>query len=580
MNTVKRKVLRTLLIAGTLTYAIISLSFVDNFFEQSKNLDIFASTYKEVSTYYVDEIKPGEFIRTGIDAMLGSLDPYTQYIPESEIEDFRMHYVSNQYGGLGATILENKGQVVISEVYQDFPAQKAGLEPGDVIVEVNGKNVKGMQSADVSAMMKGQAGTNVKMSVKREGVADPIAFSIKREEIKNKNVPYYGMVNDSVGYIKLNAFLQSSAHEVKVALMELQKKPHLKGMILDLRGNGGGILQESVDIVNLFVDKGEHIVSQKGRIDQTNQEYKTLNPAVAPNLPLTVLVDGNSASASEIAAGSLQDLDRAVIIGRRSYGKGLVQQTKPLPYNAQVKITIAKYYIPSGRCIQKLNYAKRDANGHAIVRSDSSLAEFKTKNGRSVYDGSGVFPDRETASKSLSPITRSLFTGLNIFEFANNYKRHHPAISNPSVFKIDDQDYTDFVKYLNDKDFSYTTQSERDLALLKQSAEKEKYLASSKDEFSALEAKIKQDKKEDLTRHREEIEPVLASEIALRYFYQDGQIECSFKYDADIKEALKVLGDHKLYADILRGNGNYHTIGKPVLALGAKADTSDDDGEN
>jgi carboxyl-terminal processing protease len=390
-------------------------------------------------------------------------------------------------------------------------------------------------------------------------------------------VSYYGMVSGNMGYIKLDKFLENSAEEVTNALTEIQKN-NPNGVILDLRSNGGGILQEAVKIVNLFVPRDVMIVSQKGKMKDINYTYKTNNTPLAPNLPLVVLVNSHSASASEIVAGSLQDLDRAIIIGQRSFGKGLVQQTFTLPYNSLVKITIAKYYVPSGRCIQELDYTHRKDDGSVVKVADSLIHEFKTKDGRSVYDGSGIYPDIFVKQEHFANVTQSLVGKLLIFDYATLYRATHPTLNNIRNFSLSDAEYADFVKYLSDKNYSYNTSSEKLLANLKTEATREKEFGQIEGEYNALKAKLAADKKNDLQLHKDEIKQVLENEIASRYYYEKGRFEANFKYDRELAEAIKVMQDKEQMASILKGEGAYRVIGKPVLAMaGKKIDKDTDD---
>jgi carboxyl-terminal processing protease len=540
-----------LVILGISGYAIVSYSFVDNYFEVSKNLDIFATLFRELNIYYVDEIKPGDLMKKGIDSMLETLDPYTDYIPESEIEDYR-YMTTGQYGGVGAIILQHGDNIVVSEPYEGFPAQKADLRAGDILLEINGIATKGKKTDDISKILKGQAGTTVKLLIEREGEKKPIEKIIPREEIKVKSVSYSGMLNESVGYIKLSGFTENAAKEVKDALLELKKDKNLKSLVFDLRGNPGGLLKEAVDIVNIFVEKGQEVVSTKGKVKEWDRSHKALNPAVDLQIPIVVLINRNSASASEIVSGSLQDLDRAVIIGQRSYGKGLVQQTRPLSYNCQLKVTVAKYYIPSGRCIQALDYSHRDDDGKVHKVPDSLITAFKTKNGRTVYDGLGISPDIHIKPEKISPISLSLLNKNFIFDFATKYKSTHETLPADGLrFKLTDEQYDDFVRFLADKDYDYSTRSEKTLDDLKAIAEKEKSFDGAKSEYESLKAKIKHNKKEDLTKFKPEIKNLLEEEIASRYYFQKGRIMATLKNDLDVTQALDVLNSEIKYKDIL-----------------------------
>lgn len=412
------------LFAGIIVLAGGGLAFNDDLFQISKNLDVFASVYKEVNINYVDNINSAKLVKTGVDAMLDGLDPYTEFVPESEIEDYKLHYVSTQYGGIGSSIFARNGKVYVSDVFSGFPAQKADIHPGDQILKINDIDLTGKNNDQVSLLLKGSKGAPIKLLLKRDNTPQPFEKNLIRDEIKQPNVSYFGMVDGNMGYIKLDKFLENSAAEVTNALVTL-KKSNPNGIILDLRSNGGGILQEAVKIVNLFVQKDVEVVSQKGKIKDKNFTYSTVSTPLEPNLPLVVLVNSHSASASEIVAGSLQDLDRAIIIGQRSYGKGLVQQTFNLPYNSLVKITIAKYYVPSGRCIQALDYTHRKDDGSVVKVADSLIHEFKTKNGRSVFDGSGIYPDIFIKQEKFANVTQALVGKLLIFDYATVYRDTH-----------------------------------------------------------------------------------------------------------------------------------------------------------
>ncbi len=561
--------------AGILMLAFCTWSFKDDLFQISKNLDVFASVYKEVNINYVDDINSAKMIKTGVDAMLDGLDPYTEFVPESEIEEYKLHYVSTQYGGIGAGIFARNGRVYVSEVFGGFPAQKADIRPGDELVKINDINLAGKDNDQVGLLLKGAKGASIKLLLKRDGTP-PVEKTLVRDEIKQPNVSYYGMVDGNMGYIKLDKFLENSSDEVTNALVSI-KKNNPNGIILDLRSNGGGILQEAVKIVNLFVPKDVEVVSQRGKIKEKNATYNTVSEPLEPNLPLVVLVNSHSASASEIVAGSLQDLDRAIIIGQRSYGKGLVQQTFNLPYNSLVKITIAKYYVPSGRCIQEIDYTHRKDDGSVVKVADSLIHEFKTKDGRSVYDGSGIYPDIFVKQDHFANITEALVGKLLIFDYATLYRNTHPTLDNLRAFSLSDGEYADFVKYLADKNYSYNTTSEKLLADLKNASTKEKQFIEIQNEYDALKAKMAASKKNDLQLHKDEIKEVLENEIASRYYFGKGRYETNFKYDKELAQAVKVMQDKELVASILKGEGSYKVIGKPVLAMAGKKTDKDTD---
>lgn len=565
-----KKYKKQVFITLTAVLALSFWSFKDDLFEISKNLDVFASVYKEVNINYVDNINSAKLIKTGVDAMLDDLDPYTEFVPESEVEDYKLHYVSTQYGGIGAGVFVRKGKIYISDVFQGFPAQKADIRAGDQVTKINDVDLAGKDNDEVGDLLKGVKGQPVSLTIYREGTGQTMVKTLVRDEIRQPNVSYYGMVNGNMGYIKLDRFLENSASEVTHALTEL-KKQNPGGIVLDLRSNGGGILTEAVKIVNLFVPKGVQVVSQIGKIKDKDFIYKTSETPLAPDIPLVVLVNSHSASASEIVAGSLQDLDRAVIIGQRSFGKGLVQQTFTLPYNSLVKITIAKYYIPSGRCIQELDYAHRRDDGSVLKVADSLIHEFKTKDGRSVYDGSGIYPDVYIKPEHFADITQALVSKLLIFDYATQYRNTHPAIGDPEKFSLSDADYADFVKFLADKNYTYTSASEKLLDELKTEAGKEKQFGEIQGEYDALKAKMEATKRNALQLHKDEIKQVLENEIVSRYDFEKGRYEVNFKYDTELAEAAKVMQDKHLTDSILNGEGTYKIIGKPVLAAAGKS---------
>ncbi|SMO81407.1 S41 family peptidase [Solitalea koreensis] len=540
---------KTLIIA-VISAALIGTAFIDDMFEISKNLDIFSSLYREVNTSYVDEVEPAKLMRTGIDAMLKSLDPYTNYYSESEIEDVRF-MSTGQYGGIGATIFQKKGDIVINEPYEGSPAQLAGLRAGDIITGIEGRPVKGKSSGDITTFLKGQPNTSVTLMIKRPGENKEMQKVLTRQEIKIKNVPYYSMLSESVGYIKLSGFTQNAGNEVKGALLDLKKNAGLKSVILDLRNNPGGLLLEAVNVTNVFVDRGQLIVTTKGKIADNNRSYKTLNSPVDLNIPVAVITNSQSASASEIVSGAIQDLDRGVIVGQRTFGKGLVQNTRPLAFNTQLKVTVAKYYVPSGRCIQALDYSHRNPDGSVGKVPDSLIKPYQTRNGRKVFDGGGVSPDFETESNSLSNITLSLLQKGLIFDYATAYRNKTTSIEAPKIFKLTDADFDDFVKFLSDKDYDYVTASEKTLEDYKDAAIKEKYFEAIRPDYEKLKTALKHDKQSDLLKHKEEIVKYLEQEIAGRYYYQKGKIEVSLKKDIDVKKAIEVLNNTPTYYSTL-----------------------------
>lgn len=528
-------------------------SFSDDYFEISRNLDIFATLFRELNIYYVDETKPGDLMKKGIDDMLASLDPYTNYIPESEIEDYRF-MTTGQYGGIGSLIGQRNNEVIITDPYEGFPAQKADLRAGDVIVELDGKPIKGKKNEEVSKLLKGQPKTSVKITIRRDGEPNLIDKNVVREEIKINSVSYSGIIDNDLGYIRLTGFTENAGQEVKNALQALEAKTKLRGLIFDLRGNPGGLLNEAVNIVNIFVNKGVEVVSTKGKAKEWDKTYHALNNPVDTEIPVAVLVNSSSASASEIVSGSLQDLDRGIIIGQRTFGKGLVQTTRPLSYGAQLKVTTAKYYIPSGRCIQALDYAHRNDDGSVGKIPDSLITQFKTKAGRTVYDGGGVMPDFVTDIRQLSPISQSLLLKYLLFDYATMYRNTHPSIAPAKEFHLSDAEYAEFVKWISAKDYDYETKSEKILDDFKTTAEKEKYFSAAAAEFEVLKKKISHDKNADLQKFKDEITELLENEIVSRYYYQSGQIEASFKNDLEIKKATEALKDKDVYSSIMKNS--------------------------
>lgn len=520
----------------------------DRSFELSKNLEIFSSVYKTLYNTYVDDIKEGELVKTAIDAMLAKLDPYTNYYPESDLEDVKMQLLG-EYGGIGALIHQKGDSVYISEPYEGLPAYEAGLKAGDLIMEVNGQNALGKNSDQVREILRGQAGSTITLKIKR--FDEEKTFTFKRKEITLPNVPYSGVLNGDIGYIKLNEFTKNAANNVLSAFNTL-KKQGINGLILDLRGNGGGLLNEAVDIVNIFVNKGQVVVYTKGKTQDKNQTFRTLRNATDTNMPIIVLVDGASASASEIVAGALQDMDRAVVMGQRSFGKGLVQNVVPLVYNTQMKVTVSKYYIPSGRCIQAVDYSHRDSTGKANKITDSLRTAFKTKNGRVVYDGYGIEPDIRTEVDYSSSILFSLISKNLIFDYATEFVRKHPTIPSAKDFVITENIYSDFVNYLKDKDYSYTSPTEYSLKEFSDIAKKDKCNDDILSQIENLKLQIEKDKKNDLYKFKDEISEFLLSEIVVRYYNQKGRVEAFVNHDKEVKQAIELLHDKTKYNSILK----------------------------
>jgi carboxyl-terminal processing protease len=543
---------RNWLIGGAIVGGgMLTVAAGDSYFEISKNLEIFTELYKELNIYYVDDTEPGKLMKTGIDAMLASLDPYTQYIPESDMEDYRF-MTTGQYGGVGALIRRRDDKILITEPYEGFPAMKAGIWAGDEVVEVDGRKVQGMDTEEVSKLLKGQAGSTVKVVTRREGM-EPVTHVLTREEIKIPDVPYKGIIADGIGYIKLNSFTQTASQEVRNAAKEMKEKGATK-LVLDLRGNGGGLLREAVNIVNLFVPKNELVVETKGRIAEWDKTYRTLSEPLDATIPLVVLVDEQSASASEIVSGALQDLDRAVIVGDRTFGKGLVQQTRDLYYNSKLKVTVAKYYIPSGRCIQKLDYAHRDSSGKAVEVEETTTVQFKTRNGRPVTDGRGIHPDVSVEDPELAKVVGGLYAKDLFFDFATKYRLTHADIGPAEEFRITDALYQEFVDFVKGREFDYDTETMEALEALEKEAKKERYYEHAKAQIEALRKQLHPDPSEDLVRFRMDIEEVLRSELVARYHFQTGRAKASMATDPYVLKAVEVLQNGS-YTTILAGTG-------------------------
>ncbi len=523
----------------------------ERFFEIARNLDIYATLFKELNRYYVDEINPNRLTKMSIESMLKNLDPYTNFYAEDEIEDYRT-MTTGQYTGIGAVITTNKGKNIIYSILEDSPAAKSGLHIGDEIIKIDGVDLTTRKDANPDKLMKGQANSVVKLAVRRVGSKDPIEVSVTREFVKTGNVPYYGMLSDEVGYIDLKDFNQTAAREVKTALVELKGKG-MKKLVLDVRENPGGLLDQAVLICNLFIPKDAEVVSNRGKVTEWNKTYTAPMAPVDTEIPLVVLVNGRSASASEIVSGVIQDYDRGVLIGQRTYGKGLVQTTRDLSYNTKLKVTVAKYYIPSGRCIQAIDYSHRNADGSVGKVPDSLKVAFKTRNGRVVYDGGGVEPDVATELVNRTPIINSLNSKGLIFDYALQYRANHPTIKTAKEFELSDADYQAFVTWLKDKEYDYTTQVEKDLGELEASAKKEKYFDVIQEQLKALKTKLTHSKDTDLMMFKKDIKQMLEREIVSHYYLQKGEREFVFRTDAEVKAALDLFKDMPRYEKILKG---------------------------
>ena len=525
-----------------------------NNFEISKSIDIYNNVLRYLNMNYVDEINPAELNETAINAMLKELDPYTVFIPESEIEDVRL-LTMGEYGGIGAIIQYYDDNVHISEPYENFPAHKAGLLPGDAILEINGVNTEKKTVSEVSELLKGQPGSQLTLKIRREGEKNILTKTLTREKIKIDNIPYYTVLDGGIAYIILNQFTKDAAKELKEAFLKMKSENELKGVVIDLRGNGGGLLNEAIDIVNIFVPKNKLVVYTQGKTPDQNRNYYTKYEAEDTEIPLAILVNESSASASEIVSGSIQDFDRGVIVGQRTFGKGLVQNILPMTYNTQMKVTVSKYYIPSKRCIQEIDYSKKTKND-TLAKNDTLGPEFKTANGRIVYEGHGIQPDVKIEPEILSTITVHLYAQNMIFKYANKFYREHKTIAPPEEFEITDEIYNDFVNFVEEQDFSYTSESEKDFEELIKTAKLEGYYDNIKEQLDVLEKELRSHKDNDLINNKEEISEILKMEIVGRYYFQKGKIISSLKDDPELNRAVEILldsnGDNE-YENILKG---------------------------
>ena len=519
-------------------------------FEISKNLDIYATLFKELNNNYVDEINPGELNTIALEAMLESLDPYTIYIPESKVEEVRF-MTTGEYGGIGLSVVKREGKVFISMMLDKSPALEAGLLVGDEIISVDDQLLSERSDAEISMLLKGQPGTSINILVKRQGVEETFTLEVFRRKINVESIPYYGMLDTTIAYINLNAFTKKAARDVSISLQEL-KKNNPEALIFDLRGNGGGLLGEAVNIMNLFIAKDVEVVRTKSRLRDKNYIYKTRKMPLDTLIPIVFLVDRNSASASEILCGAAQDLDRAVIMGERTFGKGLVQNVIPLSFNAQMKVTIAKYYIPSGRCVQAIDYEHKDENGNAILVNDSLLEAFKTKNGRTVYDGRGIKPDVVLKPFKFSELSETLMERYIIFDFSTHYRLTHDSIPTPDKFEVTDEIWASFLEFISDKDISYKSDLEKKLKALKMVAEKEGVFDDYRDICAQIQQKIDDKKEGEFTIYQEEIKRIIKTDIVSRYYFEKGVIIANLYQDKAIARAIELLRDNKEYSDILQ----------------------------
>ncbi len=521
----------------------------DKNFELAKNLEIFYSLFRELNMFYVDEVNPGKLVKTSIDEMLKSLDPYTNFISEDQMEDFRF-MTTGEYAGIGALIGNQNGKIVISEPYEGFPAQKFGLKAGDIILEVEGKSTKDMTTEDVSNLLKGPAKRAVKIKLQRPGEKKPYVVDVIREKITIEAVPYYGMLNNNIAYIRLSNFTANCSEEVKKAFLELKKnKPD--ALVLDMRSNPGGLLQEAVKMVNMFVPGGAEIVSTKGKVKQWDKAYKATDTPLDTTIRIAVLTNSSSASASEIVAGAIQDLDRGLVIGSRTFGKGLVQTTRDLSYNTKLKVTTAKYYIPSGRCIQALDYSSRNEDGSVGHVPDSLISEFKTKKGRIVYDGGGIIPDIVIEPEQLSNLSVALLTKFMIFDFATGFSNETESIEDPGQFVINNAVYSRFAQFLKDNNFQYESESEHLLKELERAAKEEKYYSLAENDIENLKKRLEPHLDKDLEVFNKEIKSLLKNEIVSRFYYQKGAIKSSIGEDRVIQTAIDKLSTDMAYNSYL-----------------------------
>ncbi len=550
-----KKYTKTLIVSGITVVGLSLASFSDpgeRFFDIAKNLDIYATLFKELNRYYVDEINPNKTVKTSIDAMLKSFDPYTVYYAEDDIEDY-MTMTTGKYNGIGIVTGNRNGRITIMLIDEGTPAEKAGLKIGDEIVKVDGVDLKSKKGIDPGKLIKGQTGTSVKLTVKRYGTDKLEDISVTRDVVKLKNVPYYGMINDEVGYIDLKDFTSTASKEVRQAVTDLKAKG-MKKLVLDLRENPGGLLNMAVDICNIFLPKESEIVSTKGKVQEWNKTYTGLNAAMDTEIPIAVLTNSRSASAAEIVSGVIQDYDRGVLIGQRTYGKGLVQVTRDLTYNTKLKVTTAKYYIPSGRCIQAIDYAHRNPDGSVGKLPDSLKKAFKTvKSGRTVYDGGGILPDIELEKPYPAAVSLALSNKFVLFDYAIKYHFDHPTIKPAKDFELSPAEYQDFVKWAVAQEFDYTTQAEKDMNILEASAKKERYYENVSEQLKALRAKLSHNKEFDLNKFKDEIKTALEQEIIVHYYLQKGTREQSFAKDPEIQSALKLFKDMPRYQAILKG---------------------------
>lgn len=550
---ISKKKVKISIVTSLITFVVLTTLWAfkeGDDFKIAKSLDIYYSLFRDVNIYYVDETNPEKMVENSINAMLDKLDPYTIYIPEEDNDEFNF-MITGQYGGIGALIRNDGEYPIIAQPYKGFPADKAGLKAGDKIIEIDGKPTSEYRLDQVSERLKGIPKTKLKLVVERPYTNERIEKELVREEIQISSVPYYGLVEEGVGYIRVTKFTPEVTKQVKDALKVLKENHQITSLVLDLRGNPGGLMIEAPRLCNLFVEKGQEIVSTKGKVNKWNQTLITEDAVYDSEIPLVVLVSRGSASASEIVAGALQDLDRAIILGQRTFGKGLVQTTIPLSYGAQLKVTTAKYYIPSGRCVQALDYSNRNEDGSVGHVPDSLISEFKTKNGRTVYDGGGIIPDIKVDLEDVSQITISLISENVIFNYATKFAAENNTIPSVEDFDINDDIYNDFVQFALQDSFTYETQSQKKLEEIENVLKREKYYDLAENELNNLKQKLVKDKEKDLNNFKSEIIQFLRDEIVGRYYYEDGQIQTNLKDDQQLDKAIEILKDPARYRSIL-----------------------------
>lgn len=539
-----------ILIAALLLISAISYAPGDRYFEIARNLDIFAALFKEVNTYYVDDVSPGILMKDAIDHMLSSLDPYTNYIPADMVEDFRTAN-TGQYGGIGAMTRQISNRTVISMIFPGFSAHKSGLKIGDEILKIDGRDITSLSPEEAGQIMKGEVGKPVRLTIKRYGIDEPMTIELKREKIKINNVPWYGLLENETGYIKLSEFTPEAGKNVRNAVIKL-KEQNAKRIILDLRSNPGGLLMEAVNVCNVFLPKGKRIVSTRGKLIEQNETYETLDPPTDTEIPLAVIINRGSASASEVVAGTLQDYDRAVIIGERSFGKGLVQVSRPLSYNAQLKVTTSKYYTPSGRCVQALDYTHRREDGSVAAVPDSLKKSFLTQNGRTVYDGGGIEPDIAIVQPEMHPLTEALHEQGLLFSYATRYANTKPAPASSRTFSLSDAEYREFVGWMKNQQYTYESEPEKMLATLKEMIVGERPQEELLAQINRVSSIVSAARKNELIINQEAIKKELEEEIITHFFLEAGAIEFSLRNDENIKKAVSILSNEKEYRKILR----------------------------